>query len=81
MEGRIAMHLINSFVDSLDVSSRDRRRKAVGLVIKMLGKICAAETSYMERMPLNLQAGPAYAEADYSVDTIISVIVDLSDAY
>ena len=47
----------------------------------MLEKIRSAEESYLERIPLNLQNGEAYAAADESVDTITDVILALWDAY
>ena len=70
-----------AFFASLDVSSRDKRRKAVGLVIDILEKIRLAEEVYMERMPVNLQGSEAYADADYSLDNVIDAIIGLSDAY
>ena len=69
------------FTASLDVSTRAKRRKAVGLVIDMLEKIRFAEEVYMERMPINLQNSEAYSNADFSLDSIIDAIIGLSDAY
>ena len=75
------MHNVKSWVDSLDVSTRGKRRKAVSIVISMLEKIHGAEFDYMERVPMNLQAGDAYAAADYCVDILADSIVLLLDAY
>jgi len=72
---------MNSFLDSIDVSTRGKRRKAMVLVIKLLEKIRHAEERYMERIPLNLRAGHAYFEADYCVDTLIEAIINLLNAY
>ena len=72
---------MKSFLDSIDVSTRGKRRKAMALVIELLEKIRNAEERYMERIPLNLRSGDAYFAADYSVDAIIDAIIDLLDAY
>ena len=60
----------NSFIDSVDISTRGKRRKAMALVIELLEKIRHAEERYLERIPLNLQSGSAYSDAEYSVDII-----------
>ena len=70
-----------SFLDSVDVSTRGKRRKATMLAIELLGKIHHAEERYLERIPPNLRSGSAYYNADYSVDAIISVIIELLRAY
>ena len=73
---------IKSFLDSIDVSTRGRRRKAMWLVvIELLEKIRHAEEQYMGRIPLNLRAGSAYFDADYSVDTMIAAIIELMRVY
>ena len=72
---------MKSFLDSIDVSTRGKRRKAMVLVIELLEKIRHAEGRYMERIPLNLRSGNAYFEADYSVDTMLDAIIDLMRAY
>jgi len=70
-----------SFIDSVDVSTRGKRRKAMALVIELLEKIRHSEERYLENIPLNLQSGSAYADAEYSVDIIIDAIVELLNAY
>lgn len=72
---------IKSFLDSIDVSTRGKRRKAMVLIIELLEKIRHAEERYLERIPLNLRSGSAYFEADYCVDTIIDAIIELLEAY
>ena len=72
---------MKSFLDSIDVSTRWKRRKATTLVIDLLEKIRNGEERYLESIPYNLQSGTAYYAADDSVDTIISAIVSLLDAY
>ena len=72
---------MKSILDSIDVSTRRKRRKAMTLVIELLEKIRHAEEQYMERMPINLQSGGAYTAADESVDAIIEAIIGLLNAY
>jgi len=69
------------FLDSIDVSTRGKRRKTMCLVIELLEIIRNAEEQYMERIPLNLRQGAAYFEADYSVDTMVDVIIQLMRVY
>ena len=75
------MNLVKFYVDSLDVSTRGKRRNAVKIILMMLEKVRNAEDAYLERIPLNLQNGEAYAMADCSIDIITDAIVFLSDAY
>ena len=70
-----------SFLDSVDVSTRGKRRKATMLAIDLLEKIRHAEERYLERIPPNLRSGSAYYDADYNVDTIIAVIIELLRVY
>jgi hypothetical protein len=71
---------MKSFINSIDVSTRGKRRKAMALVIELLEKIRHAEERYLERIPSNLRSGSAYFEADYSVNTIIDAIIALLGA-
>ena len=61
---------METFLDSVDVSTRGKRRKAMMFAIDLLEKIRHAEERYMERIPLNLRSGSAYFDANYSVNTI-----------
>jgi hypothetical protein len=72
---------VESFLDSVDVSTRAKRRKAMVLVVELLEVIRHAEERYMERIPLNLQSGSAYSDSEYSIDIIIDAIGDLMNAY
>jgi len=72
---------LESLLDSVDVSTRAKRSKAMALVIELLEKIRHAEERYMGRIPLNLQSGSAYSDAEYSVDIIIDAIDELLNAY
>ena len=69
------------FLDSVDVSTRTKRRKAVILVMELLKKIRYAEEQYMERVPLHLRSGSAYSAANYSADSILDGLHSLFDAY
>jgi len=72
---------MKSCLDSIDVSTRGKRRKAMELAVELLEKIRYAEEQYMERIPLNLRSGDAYFSADYSVDALLDAINRLFDAY
>ena len=72
---------MKSFPDSVNVSTRGKRRNAMWLVIELLEKIRHAEEQYMGRIPLNLRSGTAYLEADYSVDTMLDAIIELMRVY
>ena len=75
------MNTFKSKIDSLDVSSRRKRRKAVVLVIDMLEKIRFAEEVYRDRIPLDSEDNQALINADYSIDSIVHAIVNLLHAY
>jgi len=75
------MPSFNSVFGSLDITARPKRRRAVSLIITELSRIRQAEEAYMERIPLNMQGGDAYAAADYSVDLLTDAIISLMEAY
>ena len=75
------MNSVKFYVDSLDVSTRGKRRNAVKIILLMLEKVRNAEDAYLERVPFNLQNGDAFAEAECSLDIVTDAIVFLSDAY
>ena len=66
---------------SVDVSTRGKRRKAIVIVLETLEDIRDAESLAMERIPLNLQSGLAYALAQESINAIECAIMYLLDAY
>ena len=72
---------MKTLFDSMDVSTRGKRRKAIAVAVDLLEKIRQAEERYIENIPFNLQSGDAYAAAENSVDLIIDAIISLSDAY
>ena len=75
------MPTLNSVFGALDISTRPKRRRAVDLIITELSHIRNAEEAYLERIPMNLQEGDAYAAADDSVDLLTDAIITLMDAY
>jgi hypothetical protein len=66
---------------SIDLSTRAKRRKAVSLVLVLLGRIHSAEWDNLGRFPHNLRYGRGFAKADYSLDIVADVIAELGDAY
>lgn len=69
------------FLDSIDVSTRRKRRKAVFLVIELLKKIRSAEVQYMANVPCNLHSDGAFFSPDDRVDAITGALIHLLDAY
>ena len=72
---------MKTLLDSIDVSTRGKRRKAIAIAVDLLERIYQAEERYIENIPFNLQSGAPYADAEYSVDLIIDAINTLVDAY
>ena len=70
-----------SVFGAMDISTRPKRRRVVSLIIAELSHIRSAEEAYLERIPLNLKYGDAYAVADYSVDLLTDAIISLMEAY
>lgn len=67
--------------DSIDLSSRRRRRAAAQLAARLVGMIHLAEYGYMERIPQNLQSGAAYEAAEQTLECLQDAISSLEDAY
>jgi hypothetical protein len=67
--------------DTLDISTRPKRRKAVSSIVFNLSRIRDEELAYMERIPLNFQEGEAYAAADSAVELLSDAIGLLEDAF
>jgi len=72
---------MTTMVESIDVSTRAKRRKATSFAIAMLEQIRAAEETNIDRFPENLQCGYAFAKAGDSLEVISDAIADLEDAY
>jgi hypothetical protein len=64
-----------------DVSTRDKRRKAVALVIAVLECIQQAEEDNINNFHHNFQHSDAFANAESSLDIITDAINCLDDAY
>ena len=75
------MNRIKAIFDSIDVSTRGKRRKAVSLIVDLLDNIQKAEQMYLDRFPHNLQAGDAYELSEFSVELVTEAIGSLIDAY
>jgi len=75
------MGKMKAFFDSIDVSTRGKRRKVVLLIIDLLDHIQKAEQMYLDRFPHNLQAGDAYELSEFSIDMVTEAIGSLNDAY
>ena len=68
-------------INSVDVSTRAKRKKAACLALALLEHIHAAEETVLENIPANLQSGDAYANAECSAEIILDAIMGLMDAY
>jgi hypothetical protein len=60
---------------------RRKRRKEVGLVIRMLESIYDAEEAYKDAIPANLMGGSAYDAAENTLESLEQAIDLLRDAY
>ena len=64
-----------------NVSTRQRRRKALYALIRQLEEICGAERAYLENIPANLQNSQVYEAADQTVSALEEALGVLSEAY
>jgi hypothetical protein len=64
-----------------DLSSRQKRRRALKLLMNELERLRFAEDAYMMRIPENLQGSDAHADAECTVDLLTDAITALGDAY
>ena len=71
----------SAFLDSIDVSTRRKRKAATCLACDLLQRIRHAEKEYLDRIPLHLHGSDAYTAADYTVDILTEVLVTLCDAF
>jgi hypothetical protein len=62
-------------------STRQRRRKALVSVIEQLEQICDAEKQYWDNIPINLQSGQAYEDAEQAVTAMEDALGLLYQAY
>ena len=75
------MNNLSKYFDSIDVSTRPKRRRVVALVVKLVDRIHFQESSYLNRIPDNLQTGDAFAAAEDSVTYLEEALAALHDAY
>ena len=71
----------NALIDSIDVSTRRKRRRATKLAVELVARIHLAEFQYMERIPVNLQGSAVYDAADEAIDYLFDAICSLEYAY
>jgi hypothetical protein len=71
--------MFKTALDTVDLSSRAKRRKAAALVSAFLERIRSAEEAYMERIPENLQTCDAYDKADNAIG-LLDEAIDLVDS-
>jgi hypothetical protein len=75
------MPSFESVIDSIDISTRPKRRKAVSMIIPFVSNIYQQEFEYLGRIPQNMRSGGAYAAADYSLDMLGEAMSFLIAAY
>ena len=75
------MYRLKAIFNSIDVSTRGKRRKVVSLIVDLLDNVQKAEQMYLDRFPHNLQAGDAYELSEFSVELVNEAIGSLNDAY
>jgi hypothetical protein len=68
-------------IDSMDLSSRRKRRAAVAVAVRILRNVRSAEELSLGRFPENLQGGDAYADAEFSLEVVDDAVEILFDAY
>lgn len=66
---------------SIDVTSRRKRKAAVSIALHILEEVRIAEEAYLERVPLNLQGGDAYAITEEVIDILTDSIITLMSVY
>ena len=74
--------LSQSYGKNIDLlRSRGGRRRETAAAISKLETIRDAEADYMDRIPPNLQGGPAYEAAENAVEQIDQAVDMLRDAF
>lgn len=70
-----------AIIDAIDVTSRRKRKAAVSIALHLLENVRIAEEAYLERIPLNLQGGDAYAVTEDVIDILTDSIITLMSVY
>lgn len=68
-------------IESIDLSTRAKRRKVTSLVVEVLDNVKTFEESVLARTPENLQNADAYQKTEISAEAIGDAIDILIDAY
>ena len=63
------------------VETRAKRRRQLKIIISQLEIIRDKEDAYKEKIPENLQSGPAYEAAEETIETLDQAIDLLKEAY
>jgi len=66
---------------SVGYDTRAKRRYHVSQIVAQLETIIRHEDAYRANIPVNLQSGPAYENADMAIDTLEQAIDLLKEAY
>jgi len=75
------MSAFMSVLDSIDLSTRPKRRHTVSHIVAVLIRLCNAEIAYRDRIPDSLQDSGAYVAADESIELLTDAIDALMSAY
>ena len=68
-------------VKSVGYDTRAKRRYHVSQIVIQLETIIRHEDAYRANIPVNLQSGPAYENADMAIDSLEQAIDLLKEAY
>ena len=67
--------------DSIKVSTKQQRRKALSALIEQLENILGAESQYMENIPVNLRNSVRHDAASQSTQALKAAIDNLNEIY
>ena len=73
--------LADKSVKQAGYDTRAKRRQHVGQIVLQLEAILGSEDAYRAHIPENLQSGPAYENAEQTIDSLEQAIDLLKDAY
>ena len=71
----------NPKMPATDVSTRQKRRKAIVAAIKQVEAIADAEEQYFETIPINLQNSQRYEAAEQAVSSLEEALESLHNVY
>jgi hypothetical protein len=63
------------------VSTRQKRRRVIHRVIRLIETVLEAEMQYLENIPENLQSGPMYEMAEQTISNLEEAIEFLNGAF